>query len=403
MWKSLTLLILVLSAVSARTKRDDPLELKFVQVITRHGARSAFDELPNNPAVWNCQLNTFSISSINKQPLDVLYRKKYIPNRQHLQGNCPQGYLTEQGWENHQTLGKHWRERYVKKMQFLPETLNTSLMYFRSTDSPRTVESVQANLLGLYPLKNRPSSTIIDVYTMDTSTENLLPSTTCPVLMNACHDVQNSTSWLREMENITSLENYLKNAWNTTTLPWWIGIFDNLYSRSFHGIAFPSAVTKQVYKKLKDIALFQLKELYRPEDVKMLGIGRFVDELISTFDHVITPTQKDPVIYVHYSAHDLTIGLLLSVYNALDSIPSWPRYASSLQFELYYHHDLQEYMVQVLYNGEVINIPPCGTNTLCRFSIFKKISMKYVPADYDLQCNKEQMYAQTDKYSQFMC
>jgi len=311
-----------------------------------------------------------------------------------------------EGWRNHLTLGAHFRKRYIEELIFLPHTLNTSLLYIRSTDSPRTVASVSANLLGLYPIKYRTNDdNYVDIFTMDASNEDILPSTTCNTLMNSCYNLQNTSLWLNQLNKMNNLSTYFKNEWKTDKLPWWIGIFDNLYSRKFHNIPFPKSVTKQVYKEVKDNALWQLKELYRPDIIKTLGIGRFVDELIDVFDGVssMSRSRDDSVRYIHYSAHDITISLLLSTYGLLDDIISWPKFASSIQLELYYHHDIKEYMVQFMYNERVLNIPSCGNSTLCRYTQFKDISNKYIPKDYTTMCNKEVIIIKNDLMSQFMC
>ncbi|PRP79563.1 acid phosphatase 6, lysophosphatidic [Planoprotostelium fungivorum] len=400
--------ILFVSLLGVIMADTSDLQLKFVQIVTRHGARAAFDDIPNNAAVWNCHLDELSISAsdLSSSVPGVLYRKTYIKGRMHLQGDCAQGQLTVAGWKNHLTLGKAFRKRYVDELQFLPNDLNTSLIYVRSTgtikdvrhpliltDSPRTISSVQANLLGLYPTSHRPSNPIIDIYRVETMMEDILPSTDCGTLMNACYDIQNSDKWKAKEASMSDLETKLKTAWNTSTLPWWIGIWDNLYSRKFHGIEFPPGIDRDTADQLEQWALWQLKELYSRDVVKSLGVGRFTRELIDVFDQVMA-SQTGDLRYIHYSAHDLTVALLLSTFESLNSIKKWPKYACSLQFELYQNKTDGGYHVQMLYNREILDIPGCGP--LCPYEKFKRMASLSIPDDYASQCKSQTIQNPTD-------
>eukprot|EP01117_Protostelium_nocturnum_P013176 TRINITY_DN4901_c1_g1_i1.p1 TRINITY_DN4901_c1_g1~~TRINITY_DN4901_c1_g1_i1.p1 ORF type:complete len:413 (-),score=105.29 TRINITY_DN4901_c1_g1_i1:45-1283(-) len=373
----------------ASEKIQSKFELKFVQVITRHGARTAFNPLPAEDVAWNCTLVNLGVSVVGQGTAPVLYRKKFIENRQILRGDCSAGALTSEGWQNHLSLGGHFRTRYVDILKFLPETLNSSLHYVRSTDSPRTIASVQANLLGLYPVEKREKGDMVDIFTIDAAKEDILPQTNCGKLNDACNNIQFSAAWKNNSKSLEGIASKLKSAWNVTTLPWWVGLWDNLHARTFHGLPWPSVVDQKMYNQLTDAVLFQLKALYRPNDVKKYGIGRFLEEIVGAMDSFIAGDIQ-PVRYINYSGHDLTVALILSSLDLLDSIKTWPKFASSIQFEIW--NDLKTNLphVKMLYNTMEVRIPRCPSTTsdsfLCPLPIFKKLISRHIPVDYDSEC-----------------
>lgn len=75
-------------------------------------------------------------------------------------GQCLFGQLTDKGRETLYEIGKKLRKIYVDEMRFLPVEFSDSTQksfYLRTTDYPRTMESLQHLLGGLYPPQTRTS------------------------------------------------------------------------------------------------------------------------------------------------------------------------------------------------------------------------------------------------------
>src|SRR3989338_9821174 len=94
MLMAMLILGMVMMAISAegRPEKAAGRELKLVQTVTRHGARSSYLLFKGDPTVWNCTLHPFG--SIGTDPSDILsppsryYLRQYVPGRQVMPGNC---------------------------------------------------------------------------------------------------------------------------------------------------------------------------------------------------------------------------------------------------------------------------------------------------------------------------
>ena len=68
----------------------------------------------------------------------------------------------------------------------------------------------------------------------------------------------------------------------------------------------------------------------------------------------------------------------------------WPPYASMILLELY---DVGgKYMVRVIYNGKVLQLPFCGSRTLCDFETFSNYMSTVTPSDPAKQCLQKQKW-----------
>jgi acid phosphatase len=77
----------------------------------------------NNFAAFHLQVVTPSDTSLFHPYSESLWR-----------GSCVPGQLTLRGAEQQQALGQALRDVYVDKLKFLPEVLNASLVYSRSSN-----------------------------------------------------------------------------------------------------------------------------------------------------------------------------------------------------------------------------------------------------------------------------
>lgn len=146
-------------------------------VFTRHGDRTPITTLPRALEVpWTCYEDMWFTSSSDipsegnrkgihrlrrmqsQASVGRLFRKTYIADLETLPGDCARGMLTALGASQHRALGITFRNQYVVKMGFLPAAFNSSLVYVRSTDIQRTLESAQNQVDAMFPPVSETSS-----------------------------------------------------------------------------------------------------------------------------------------------------------------------------------------------------------------------------------------------------
>jgi hypothetical protein len=132
-------------------------ELKQVQVMIRHGARTPYGLFTcwkNYDVSWNnCNVTELMIESpsmtASTKPGQWLYRKLYDGSLNYLGGNCYTGQLLSEGYQQELTNGGVLYDAYIDgAFQLFPtndwEQLNsTTDIYLRSDDEQRTLMSGQ--------------------------------------------------------------------------------------------------------------------------------------------------------------------------------------------------------------------------------------------------------------------
>ncbi|TFY72718.1 hypothetical protein EVG20_g315 [Dentipellis fragilis] len=183
------------------------LELEQVHVYIRHGERTPvsvrMSEQPasipehwimcNHSRNFRVAMKEFQGSSdaVNLDPASLLDAPtkvqsphgnvKHVVERENgmaMEGECLLGQLSDLGKETTHNYGLALRRLYVDRLKFLPITLSRqSDAYFRSTNIPRTIESLQEIIHGLYPVANCSPGVAPVLRVRNGRDENLLGNT----------------------------------------------------------------------------------------------------------------------------------------------------------------------------------------------------------------------------------
>ena len=153
------------------------LHLKQVLIIHRHGDRTPITPM-NDVEFWQSTLPDSSVLEGIARGTSLLRTRGHVPNNIHgAAGKGPFGQLTMLGLLQMVKLGERLRGELVgfdeEYNLFTPEDLHPRRMKVKSTDFPRTIQSVQAMLTGLFDNDhhdNKQEQMMIEIDLRDTNT-----------------------------------------------------------------------------------------------------------------------------------------------------------------------------------------------------------------------------------------
>ncbi|XP_058551419.1 lysophosphatidic acid phosphatase type 6 isoform X2 [Neofelis nebulosa] len=270
------------------------LELKMVQVVFRHGARSPLKPLPREQAEWNLQLldvppqTQFDYTVTNlagglkpHSPFDSQYRKTV------LKGGMFAGQLTNVGMQQMFALGQRLRKSYVEDIPFLSPTFNPLEVFVRSTNIYRNLESTRCLLAGLF--QSQKEGPIV-IHTDEASSEVLYPN------YQNCWSLQERTRGRRQAaclqpgisEDLQKVKEGMGIASNDGVD--FLSLFDNVAAEQVHSL--PSCPTlrrfaQMIEQRAVDTALYVMQREDR-ESLQM-AVGPFLHILDSNLRKVMDP------------------------------------------------------------------------------------------------------------------
>ncbi|EDQ86262.1 uncharacterized protein MONBRDRAFT_33870 [Monosiga brevicollis MX1] len=370
-------------------------ELKLVQILFRHGDRTALRDLPgvSQPSDW------------------------------------PEGYgqLTALGMQMHYNVGAYFRKRYIQDLSFIDAAYNHEQIVVRSTDADRTLMSAQAQLAGWFPVETSvlgPPDILwrpVPVHTRPVEDDLLLRSWSqgvCPrydqleanwnqtqgwhdknnqiVDPLACQAVhlpadQNCTvaQYLSALEPISQIAPLdLDSLWQ---------ISDTLLCRRMHNLSMPdyanhSDVGEASYSLLRSLEDWGMYAMFDSVPKRRLSGGPVLQELISNMQAALQDSSM-PRVFL-YSGHDTNLAAVLEALQTDHFRARAPPYASCLIVELHVEDDTP--FVRIVFKNEsAIDAPEHPGHTLtvktcehsdCPLSEFVKVMSPILPTDMTVDC-----------------
>jgi hypothetical protein len=186
------------------------MQLQQVVTFIRHGDRTSTNSRvaqkgtgwppkqgcwPNDSGQWQCSardvvtVQADQWSTFNWSMPQFLTRKQYDDGENTVAGTCFQGQLTDRGYKQQLNNGRMFREAYVQRTPLLSPLFNADTaqheLYIRSDDYPRTIQSAEGLLMGLYPAgsieKRNVMMQLVVMHLREVTTDPLAISTTlCP-------------------------------------------------------------------------------------------------------------------------------------------------------------------------------------------------------------------------------
>uniref|UniRef100_A0A1A7YC34 Acid phosphatase 6, lysophosphatidic n=1 Tax=Iconisemion striatum TaxID=60296 RepID=A0A1A7YC34_9TELE len=369
------------SPPSSDPNSSSAYELKLVQVLFRHGARTPLKSIPDVlEAQWVPSLleppphthMNYVVTDLQggpkpPSPVEDGYRRNILSG-----GSFP-GQLTTVGMQQLYELGERLRRRYVEEKPFLSNSFIPTEVYVRSSNIVRTIESAKCLLAGLFQQKQTAT---VSILTADAESEILYPNFHgCKLLK-----ILSSHRWA-ELSTLPGIAADLQSIQSALGIAAhqhvdFVLIRDDMVARETHGLPCPPALTSW-RNKVEQRAVDVMFHIYQPSKREnlQLCVGPLLHELLDNMEKKLqgSSSASNRKLFL-YSVHDTTLIPCLMALGLFDM--RWPPYAADLTLELHQSRQTNEPFVKVTYLGQDQLIPGCS-GVYCPLQEFKQALSGY--------------------------
>ncbi|GBE87416.1 Probable acid phosphatase [Sparassis crispa] len=341
-------------------------------------------------------------------------------------GECLLGELTDIGRQSTYNYGRALRQLYVNRLSFLPDIAKSNdEAYFRSTNVPRTIESLQHVMHGLYPASKSSNDFVPQIKIRNAKEENLFGNT------NACKRLEvlivsyakaAATAWNTSLEPLDKkISKYINgNPIRLDGQPRASGVLDTINACAAHGIPYPPEFKENGVKDLIEKAV--VHEWFaadKSEEVRRLGMGPLLSDMTGKMRTKAERGAQDPLKILVHSTHDTCLAALCNTLDVYDE--KWPAFSSALTFELFRRRESvtkqsqpqpptstwqnvlglfhrpqpeNEHYVRVRYQNKDLALPLCaqdgkhlpGSPEFCTFAAFRERVRELTPTNWESEC-----------------
>ncbi|XP_070606339.1 lysophosphatidic acid phosphatase type 6 isoform X2 [Erythrolamprus reginae] len=347
-------------------------ELKLVQVLFRHGARTPLRPIPGveqvawDPTLLEIPPQTkfpYIVTNLNGGPRPFsLFEENYKSTV--LKGGVVAGQLTKVGMQQMFALGERLRKRYIEKTNFLSSSYKSSEVLIRSTNINRNLESTRCLLAGLFQQQKEAVTIVTD----NAESEILYPNPgSCQQLKRIHKDgwasVNLHQGLLEDLKNIKQKLGIINEEKVDFIL-----LLDNIFAEQAHDL--PSCPvlknSMQLIEQRAVDAFFYITK-NNSREILQMSVGPLLNAIEDNIKKAIEPPSSDIKTrkLILYAVHDVTLFPLLMAMGVFNS--KWPPYAADVTLELYQHS--KDWFIRLLYNGEEL-IPRGCKDGLCPLEDF---------------------------------
>ncbi|KAJ3517906.1 hypothetical protein NLJ89_g203 [Agrocybe chaxingu] len=279
-----------------------------------------------------------------------------------------------------------------------------------STNMPRTTESLQQIVHGLYPTEKCLPTALPPLFIRNGKDENLIGNTyACKRLeilqisfAKAAAEAYNKT--LEHLDKKVS--KYIDgNPIRVDGKPRASGVMDTIRAAIAHGVKVPP--------EFEDKSVVDVIEQAVTEEVRRLAIGRLLSDMITKMQHKTKHGDTDPLKVLVHSTHDTAVAGLCSTLDVFDE--KWPPFTASITFELFKQREPPEdtrqqgvlaclnssasassqHYIRMRYQNKNMILPLCaekgkhleGYPEFCTLTAFRERVKELTPTDWDAECS----------------
>ncbi|TBU47055.1 phosphoglycerate mutase-like protein [Dichomitus squalens] len=335
-------------------------------------------------------------------------------------GECLLGELTDIGRESTYNFGSNLRKLYIDRLKFLPDVVRSNdELYLRSTNMPRTIESLQQVIHGLYPVSKSAADFVPLLRIRNGKDENLFGNTlACKRLevLQIGFAQAAAAAWNSTLEPLDKkLSKYIGgNPVRLDGKPRASGILDTIRAADAHGVEVPPEFKEEgVLDTIEKAVVTEWFAGYRSEEVRRLGMGPLLSDLARKMQVKAEKGDADPTKILIHSTHDTCLAGLSNTLDIFDE--KWPAFTAAVTFELFKSRQpatppastwqslfsiftpaqgTSEHYVRVRYQNQNKPLPLCaeegkhlpGRPEFCTLAAFRERVKELTPDDWEAEC-----------------
>ncbi|KAF9517796.1 hypothetical protein BS47DRAFT_1371232 [Hydnum rufescens UP504] len=405
---------------------DSPagLSLEQVHVYVRHGERTPVGNRMTSPPAsipefWPfCrvarQFNAAVLGHGHARETQELLRVTERKDGTSVDGECMLGELTDLGRQSTLGIGTALHDIYVKRLNFLPDAIDatTGIIYLRSTAFPRTIESLQQVLHGIYPTGKFLNGSVPRIRVRHPIDENLMGNNACARFKELMAGFERAAA---EKYNplLTTLDGRLSryiggNPVRIDGKPRASGILDTIRAAVSHDVKVPAEFKDpEIMRPIEEAVVAEWFDGYKNDEVRRLAVGRLLEELSSRMASKASKGNADPLKIAINACHDTSLAGLSQTLDVFDG--RWPHFTASITFELFKgtptapkgvfqkffgSSEPAPHYVRMRYGNRSLKLPLCaapgrhllGSPEFCTLEAFSKRATELAPIDWESEC-----------------